>query len=315
MTQEEMIMDLHEALGELSDLEYRNPLSGLPDVTTKGWIDMSRILNEAQLKIAMHKNANGRVMRMRLAETVGRLMVRRISAVVVAYTGNTLTLLTSTNPADFYRGMLVSGANGGKGIVFIHYLGVPNDSLILSNVSGTFTAGEAITIIQREYHFADNSAVATMTEGFIWFSYLAGRPVEITGVIDSEGNEIVLSESAEKWTDVAATEGVPTTYTKVAGGIKFETYPDGSYTYLVRAMRSPTPMVSTDTTATPEIPEIFHRCMVLYAHWWFLTRGQELQSAYGVRRTFEEMLRDSQTEFDLQDRTQRGQFKFYTEGK
>jgi len=315
MTLEEMALDLHETMGELSDLEFRNPATGLVDITTKGWRDITRILNEAQLKIAFHKNSNGRLLRMRLNETIGRLMVQHISATVVSFTGNTLTLLTAGHSTDYYRGMLVVGTGTGRGIVFVHYLGAPDDTIIMSNVTGTFIPGEAITIVRREYLFGDSSVTNPLVPGSIWFPYANGRPVEITGIIDEEGNELGLAEKPDEYTQVSTNTGVPTAYTKISGGVRFDTFPDSTDTYLVRAMRSPVPMLPTVTTSTPEIPEVFHRCMVLYAHWWFLTRGQELQAAYGIRRTYEEMLRDAQTEFDLQDRTQRGQFKFYTEGR
>jgi len=315
MTLEEMALDLHETLGELSDLEFRDPITGVPDVTTKGWRDITRILNEAQLKIAFHKNSGGRLVRMRLTETIGRLMVQRIAATVVSFTGNTLTLLSAGHPADYYRGMLVVGTGTGRGVIFVHYLGAPDDTVIMSNVTGTFTAGEAITIVRREYLFGDSSVTNPIVAGSIWFPYAQGRPVEITGIVDEEGNELDLAEKPDEYTQVSTTEGTPASYTKISGGIRFDTFPDTADTYLVRAMRSPVPMVTTLVTATPEIPEVFHRCMVLYAQWWFLVRGQELQAAYGVRRTYEEMIRDAQTEFDLQDRVQRGQIKFYTEGR
>jgi hypothetical protein len=313
MTQEEMIRDVFEALGEPSDLEYRDPVTGNADVTTPGWIRMSQILNEAQRKIAFHVFTDGRRMRMRSAETIGRLVTRVFTDVLAGVSGNSIVLTGAFANADTYRGFLVTGAtSGASGVVFAS---VAPGTLYLSALSGTFVNGETVTLYQREYSFADSNTATPFTPGSIWFDYTNGRPVEITGIAKEDGTELDLAESADKWTQVATTSGEPTAYKKFSGGVRFEIFPDATYYFLVRAMREPTPMVSTLTTDEPEIGQAFHRAMVLYAQWWFLMRNQETSVAYGVRRTYEDLLRQTQTELDLEARGQSGIHKFYTEGR
>lgn len=307
MTLESIVSEIFTAAGEPPDLEYRDAALAT-DTTSANWLQFVRLVNEAQGAVATWVHQDGRRMRMRLAEDTARLTAEIVSDTVVGVTGTVLTLTTPTTGRDTYRGWLIRNATGASAFVFVSYQNGGVETLMLSEVSGTFAAGNAVTLSSRSYQFDDiGAAVPPFGAGTIWCDYAYGAPLEITGVVTTEGTELVLGKQSEPQLVVSANAGQPTTYTKSYLGLRFDTYPDAAYEYIVRFMRLPRPLTVGDSLVEPEIPPQFHRAIVLYALWWLFMRSQETDKAYAVRRNFEDMLKRTQTEYDLQDRTQRGQ--------
>jgi len=222
--------------------------------------------------------------------------------------GSVLTLTTSSGLRDYYRNWLLTDAAGNTALVFMSYDGGAGDVLMLSDYTGTLVAGATVTLSKRAYMFGDVSTdLPPYDDGYIWADYSYGRPLEIVGVFATDGSELSLALEQDKKPVVSATAGQPTEYAKTQLGLRFDTYPDATYEYFVRFMRLPRPLGVLDSLVEPEIPQQFHRSLALYGLWWLFMKSQEVDKAYAVRRNFEDMLKRTQTEYDLQDRTQRGQ--------
>lgn len=315
MTLDELVFDVFNAAGEPPDLEYRD--DALATITTNAqWQKLVRLVNEAQDAIAMWVHQDGRRMRIRLAEDLARLRALRQTRVIGTIVGTTLTLTTSSGERDYYRNWLIEGQTSrAKALVFMSYIGTGADILLLSEVEGTFVAAENVVLSKRAYQFAD-IAVATppYADGLIYTDYTEGRPVEITGVLQTDGTELSIAFESEKLQAPSVVSGQPTSYSKSSLGLRFDVWPDDDYEYYVRFMRLPRPLQSTAPTSESELPPQFHRAIVLYCLWWLLLRDHETDKAYAVRRNFEDLLKRTQTEYDLQDRVQRGQMKLDMEG-
>jgi len=308
VTLNELVSGAFIAAGEPPDWEYRDPLSLLPDLANANWARLVSLVNEAQDSIVMWVHQDGRRMRLRLSEDIGRLRALRQTATIASVVGSTLTLTTDSGAHDSYRGQLVQSAAGALALVFSSYTSGTGDVLALSEVSGTFVATDVVTFSKREYYFA-NMALLTppFADGSIYADYRLGTPLEIVGVYGIDGRELDLAKESEKSVVIAPNAGQPGAYTKSARGLRFDSYPDLAYEYLVRFQRLPRPFSTVDGTLDSELPAQFHRAIILYVLWWLLLNAQEVDKAYAVRRNFEDMLKRTQTELDLQDRSQRGQ--------
>ncbi len=314
MTLNELIAGIYTASGEVPDLEYRDAFLAT-DITTANWAELVRLVNEAQNALATWVHQDGRRMRMRLAEEDARLTCLRETGTIDTVTGGALTLTTGSGVRDYYRGWLVESASGVTAMVFASYDSGGFDVLVTTEASGIFAPGETLVLSKRDYRFGDSSLlVGGFPAGTIWTDYTYGTPLEITGIVGSDATVLQLEDASEKLTVRTPTAGKPGSYSKSFLGIRFDTFPDEDYEFVVRFMRSPRPFTINDGLVECELPAQFHRSVILYAFWWLLMRSHEMDKAYAVRRNLEDMLKRTQTEFDLQDRVQRGQIKLNMEG-
>lgn len=315
MTLRRMVEEMYEADAEVPDLEYRDA-AGAVDTASNGWSKLVALVNEGQNAIATWVHQDGRRMRMRLTDDVARLVALQQTLAIDSVGSGSLVLTTASGARDTYRKCRVEGAtSGATALVFASYSDLGGDTLLLSETEGTFVAGESLVASRRDYYFADTSAeTPPFADGRIYTDYTYGRPVEITGVLQTDGTELELKASNNKLTSIGTTNGQPSSYTKTALGLHFDVFPDEAYTYYVRFARLPRPLSVLDAESECELPQQFHRAVVLYGLWWLLLREHETDKAYAVRRNLEDMLKRTQTEFDMQDREQRGQIKLDMEG-
>ena len=318
MTLNQLVDEVYTGAGEPPDLEYRDPATLVPVTTSANWLKLVQLVNEAQGTVAMWTHGSGRRMRLRLTEDSARLVTLRVTRTIADVTGNMITLTTNSGVRDTYRNWMIENAAGVSALVFMSYSSGAADLLMISEASGTFVTGNTVTLISRYYAFSDISTVPLATQPFtagsIYADYSYGKPLEITGVMGTDGVELALEPESEKLSVSGASSGKPSSYIKTHLGLKFSTYPDDTYEYVVRFMRLPKDFLVTDGTNESELPSQFHRALVLYCLWWLFMRAHEVDKAYAVRRNFEDMLVRTQTEYDLQDRVQRGQFKLDVEG-
>lgn len=310
MTLERMVESLYTSLSEYPYLEYRDD-AGAVDVASTGWRRMVELLNEGQNAIPLYILNSGRRVRIRLTESVARLRTLRETRVIDSVADGQIVLTTSGGAQDAFRDCMITGAtSGATALVFASFYAAGGDTLLLTNEAGTFSAGENVTISYRTYKFADFTTGATsMSSGSIWTPYSEGAPAEIVGVFKTDGTEVKIKSGEERSIAISATESEPTSYVKIGLGIRFDSYPDDTYDYLVRFRRFSRPWLLTEATVECELPQQFHRAVVMYALWYFFLENEETDKAYGVRRTLDDFLARTQTEYDLTDTSVRGQFK------
>lgn len=305
MNLREMVADLYTATGELPDLEYRD-IAGAIDIGSRGWQTLVRYLNEAQDAIASWTHSDGRRLRLRLSEEVARAQCSSETREVASFDGQMMTLTGPSHSHDFYRGFMIEGPQGSA-LVFASY-GPTTELLILSDVTGTFVVGQTVTLVSREISFLNiDELPGPYPAGSIWYSRAQGRPIEITEITGTDGATLALVSSQQHLDIATLSRGRPTSYIKFAHGLRFDVYPDDAYMYIVRYMRLPRELRVADPTDEGELPAQFHRALVLYSLWFIHLREHETDKAYSVRRTLEDMLKRTQTEFDFQDRVQQGQ--------
>jgi hypothetical protein len=143
-----------------------------------------------------------------------------------------------------------------------------------------------------------------------------GVPIEVVSVLDLETTtELDLSDKASSLLGAQALVGVPTEVRVVSGGVLFDVFPEADRNYMVRYFRGPKPMLVSEGAVAPELPVQFHEGLVIWGSWWGLTRGQETENAYSVKKDLEDFMARTRTEYDLQDEMVQGQVKVYPEGR
>lgn len=318
MTLGEMVQEVFETLGEPSDLEYRDPVTLDPDITSLGWKRIVQALNAAQNAISTWKFPEGRQLRFRSLEDVATF---KTSSSVVT------TLMSSGDPSI----LILPIPSGGPG--YTSYVGLRAQFQLSDGT--TFTtritsaspsphgyyammwpapqnvvgAGTSVTLSTREYRFVNvNGLLPPFEAGIIPYDYLNGEPLEILNVEDiSNQQSLEYNSRHEHLIDVELIQGIPGAYYKLATGVRFNIWPNDNITYAVRHMRTPKPFVD-DVNAVSELPVNFHPCIVLHASWWGYRRMQENNSAYSVKRDLDDMLRRLRTEFDLEGEFGRSQW-------
>lgn len=312
MTLLQIIQNLYEALGEPSDLQYLDDLDNV-ETTSLGWHRMVDAVNNACLGIATWKFPEGRAIRFRFLESTASLNSLVESALITADVNNSLFITTTLTDmtVDFYAGCSIKIGNLYYRIRHSRQdLINPADVDLMLDKAITTTTGTAFTISKREYFF-EPEIVSPFVNVLKNIAYTAsqGVPLEITNIYDSSSNsELTLTTKYEPLLSIDSTMQTPSQFYKLSGGIRFDTFPEASRSYVVRYMRGPRVLSYDVIDAVPELPEQFHEAIVLYALWWGYRRMQENNSAYSTKQDLVDTLRRARTEYDLQGELTSHQF-------
>jgi len=312
MTLQQIIRDVYEALGEPSDLEYKDDLDVI-DTASDGWHKLVDYVNNACLGIATWKFPDRRTIRFRFLEDVAYLSTIFETATVVASVVSmpiietTLTNLT----IDAYAGCAI---RVGSNVYRVRYsrpdpINPTHVDLMLEGQI-TVTAGTSLSLSKRDYRFVNQvlDPFATIPVG-IAYTASNGAPLEITNIYDMTTNsELDLLKKYDPLIAVQVSFQTPSQYYKLAQGIRFDSYPSSSLSYSVRYMRGPRVLSYISIDAEPELPVQFHEAIILHALWWGYRRMQENNSAYSTKQDLTDMLSRVRTEYDLQGELTSHQF-------
>jgi hypothetical protein len=321
MTIAEMVQDTFEALGEPSDLEYRDITTLQPDTNSAGWARFVRVFNSAQTTIATWKFPEGPQLRFRSLEDVASFQTSRLQASITQVasgaddsfilTGNQLKDGTASyagwlleipgvNGSALYQGRITSSTYDTAGYYITLSPAPQHDSVAPDSVVYLYT---------REYYFKNvHGQLPPFTGPIIPYDAQYGIPLEVVDVEDvTNGVKIEYNSRHESYIQSEPDIGTPGEYYKLATGLRFNVWPEEGFNYTVRYFRTPKPF-STDVNQVCELPEQFHQCVVLQALWWGYRRMQENTSAYSTKRDLNDMLRQLRTEFDLEGEFGRSQW-------
>ena len=314
MTLLEIVRDAYEGIGEPSDLEYKTTL-GTVDTASAGWSRFVSAVNDALVKIATWRMLDGRYIRLRMTEALTAFRSEVVSGTVGSYTGNTLIAAGLVQTTDYYKNWLVVTAGGAVGIVLTSYASGGNTAFVLVKVTGTPVAAEAFTLAKREYEWVDSAALSPPIDVVgIPANFTTHRPLEIVSITDIEDETVLTrTERLESNVPVSTTASTPSQYEKIYNGIRLNVYPDAERYYYVRYLRAPRLFTINDQAVECDLPPQYHRIVTLYVQWWGLQRAQELDTAYARRRDMEDLLRQTASEFALENQVTRGQAKLYDE--
>ena len=318
MTVETIVQEIFEGLGEPSDLEFRNP-DGSVNTASQGWLRLVDAVNRACIELSTWKFPEGRVLRFRSLEANTVFSTEVLSATISDGAIGTATLTTSlpVQADNYYAGWVVTLA-GEQYRVFMSTTalsGTDTDLLVLSPLA-IDPVGETLSASRREYTFVE----ATPAFGTIPVNPTVpasvGTPLEIVSVYDmTNASELGRLSSDEQGLESIPVIQAPTAYYKTGRGLRFDTWPEEAANYTIRFFRTPAVIGYTATTEEPELPENYHRAIVLWGLWWGYRRMQENNSAYSTKRDLDDLLRHIRGEFDLESQFSNGQVFMNVDGR
>jgi len=312
MTVLQMVQNVYEALGEPSDIQYLDDADNVL-TTSVGWRRMIDAINTACLEISVWKFPDGRTIRFRYLEDSAQLVTKYESATIVSAVTN-MPFITTTLTDVSVNAYQNCAIQLGSSTYRVRYSRVnpivPTQVDLMLNANVTVLANATFNLSKREYYFqAQTIDPFTIVPTNIAYTAINGAPLEITNVYDMSSNsELSLLKKYDPLIASQVNFQTPTMFYKLAGGLRFDTYPTSTLNYTIRYMRGPRILSYDDINAEPELPVQFHGAINLHALWWGYRRMQENDSAYSTKQDLTDMLRRLRTEYDLQGELTSHQF-------
>jgi len=314
MTLKDIVIEVFEALGEPTDLDFWSDRdTQTVNTDSSGWKRLVDQVNSACMALSMWKWPTGRQVRMRFPYGEAILKPLILSGTL---SGNTSMWSVTGLDAGFglhVDKLMVGQTSGAKGVVYWS----KDTTLLVAQVSGTFQSGETVKLYRRKFPWKSVSSGYSLSS-VDGIPYLPGQgsPLEIIGVRDI-GNQTQLDRSyrGDFLPTPEPNEGVPLTFDVLANGLVFDVWPTDGLLFNVQYMRGPRKLGYEDSDEEPELPEQFHQGLVLWCEWWGLRRAQESNDAYSVKKDLDDFMARTRTEYDLQDEHAQGQITIYPEGK
>lgn len=301
MTLQEIVVEIFEALGEPSELDFWTDRdSQTVNTSHLGWKKIVDVVNDGCLALSMWKWPNGRQVRFRHLEDTAYMTMEPLSGTVSGIAGNSMVISGLPAGSNLQVGKLVVGSTSGATGTILWSNGT---SVVLTNVDGAFVNGETATVYQREFRFVPvSSGYDPTTVGGIPYFAANGKPLEVSQVISvTDGSKLAETFKDSRFLYADVSVGVPTSMYRIAGGFAVDVWPEKGLAYIVRYLRGPKQLGYTDIAVEPEVPVQFHRGLVLYGIWWGLRRAQESADAYATKRDLEDFMQRTRTEFDIHD--------------
>lgn len=310
MTLREIAIEIFEALGEPSDLDFwktRPSLTsdGTIETSSVGWKRLVRVINQASLALANWKWPNGRLIRMRFSEDLASLVTSSATYTLSTVSGN--IGITSTVIPESFIGSMVTGQTSGFTAVLTW---VANTTVQFGRMTGTPSPGETIRLSPREYRFGNTAGA-----GVIPVKASKGAPITVVEVRLADGALLEETPESDRFIAPPVELGTPTGFYRVRNGFLFDRWPEDGIELTIRYQRQPCPLTGDDEDEEPELPAQYHYGLVLWGVWWGLRRNEESNDAYAVRKDLEDFMAKVRSEDEYLEDLVDGQIKIYPQGR
>ena len=304
MTLADLRNEVWKGLGESSDLDPSSDVQ----LSGSSWVDV--FINEGQRAIAFWKQkSNGK--RLRIPSLLSSLNFH--ATVIEGTLGVDGTTLLVTLPAadigseaDRYNDWILE-INGEKRIV------VDSATYVLTLAEAFTTApatGDTYKLSKNFYYLlpsthawvSDHISLPVVNDVY----RAEGNLLKVIGVYDISDRSSLeyVGDKESYFTDEL---GTPSSFALYANKIIFDVGNDESRWYKVEYYRTPKNMIlSTDI---PEIPEIYHYAIVLYALSTGFARLQDFQASYKFSSDFDDFLRSRLSMDEMVSERQKDIFK------
>lgn len=271
MTLEDAAQDVWEALGEPTDLEFRNVTTGDVDVTTAGWGKLRRGIERGMIATMQAKvGRDQRHVRWAGGTKTTSLLGGSTETVTVVSALETSLTVAEANPRDYYLGWMV------------------DDGTTLRRVA--WSSGTLIVLAEA---FTSNPAVGTVLT--LRAPFLAVEPgTVVLRVTDTtNGNDLVMRRPEDVVWESSPTVADPVAYVHAHGRVYLDPPPEGSRYFLVEQEAYPTLENVTPSASLP-VPEPLQYAVVLWATAWGFGRYLNPKMKSALRSEWRETLIETQ---------------------
>jgi hypothetical protein len=304
MTAADMMQRVWEALGEPGNMDPAT------DISYNGGPVLLWYVNEGQREVAKWKDPqSGKPVRIHDLNSVVPYKSCVIEAAITAVNNTTspysITVDTVGTEADRYNDWVVeitSGdADGEKRYI------VDSDTGVLY-VDSVFTADPAVADTVKLYKRFDlllpsTHAWAAEHIALPAVSDLArntGNLLEVLSIVDIKNKtELESVNDAERFPAGMTDTGNPNKWYRYGNAVYYDKNVDTDDLWLrMEYYRTPLDMDLT-TNTEPDIPEIFHMAIVLWATWWGYKMTLESSKAYSTKLDLESEMKRTTSQFDI----------------
>lgn len=296
MTTREIMELVYQEAGEPSDLcPYTDPGDYTTfDIALAGSVRLLRIVNMALRRVASWKLRSGRILRHKALEA------REFFTIPDAPTG-TVVSATDTTVTIPQLGSDADGELDGWVIEITDGLGSGQTRLI---VGSTVAGGNIIASVVSAWDTnPDNTSTYSLYKSHVFlravrtltahtWDFLLDPATKLHDIVRIRdvvtGVDLLLPNHGDTFSASQAQSGVPTLYQRYGDQILFDAAISSRRTYEMLFMRQPTPL--TAETQVPELMEIFHQPIILWAVHEIQRMNQAFGPAYATKRELEDMM-------------------------
>lgn len=299
----ELRTELFEVSGEIGDLD--------PSGST---VRSDQMLNEGQRRCAFYKSKRGR--RVRFPQLFGELnfQTSTITGTVVSGTATTVTLDAAAGAEDDRYQDWIVRINGGQDRLITNYTSgriatVSEDFQTVPVVSDTYLLYKrGYRLLPAGHSWAMEhitlpvqNSVGTGAPDY----FPEGNLLELMKVIDlQDKRELDDAVRGEFFDNELVASGTPVEWYRFANTLKFDRALDEARWFRIEYYRAPTQMVADGDN--PEIDEIFHWGIVLWARWWALMRQQETGYTVSAQRDWADFMEMTVSSWESQQERDKG---------
>jgi hypothetical protein len=314
MTAQQILVDVFEQSGNVSDLNVYQADGVTFDLTTSGSVKLLQKLNEAQKFIASYKDPSSGY-HLRLHSLVNSMFfktyiiddtVASVSDTTFPYSitlANSSGLLGTTD--DRYNEWileLTSGSASGQVRLITDYTGATYTFYVHDDYDTDPAAADTVKLYKRWMYLlpathafvSEHISLPTVTD----VSRADGNLVEVLKIEDVEQQkELDKSERTERFSAYINGYGDPGEWYRSGNKIYFNENQRTPKWFKLEYFRLPTNLVAA--TDEPEIPEMFHQGIVLHMLEWAYRRQQEFTAAYSMNQRLLQLLREQKSQYDV----------------
>lgn len=303
-TLRDMIVEVHDQLGQVTDLDvYLPDGSGFDEnLELEGTRRIAEWLNRGLRRVCSWKFPDGQIMRFPSLFRQYNFKAGPIEIPVDAIDGAEVTVgdfvdtdvdIEATNPR-----LWILEIEDQRRVV------MRRDGNVLT-VDKAYEDGTLLTggtVYKREWRFVDAISDAAHFE-------IPLNPItEIEAVqritqIDN-GRQLHRALSTDYYPIMIGKIGEPTAYYSLSSSLIFDIAPKEPTWYQLEYYAMPSPMLSQGDQ--PEIPEPFHEAIILYATWIGLRRYQEWNGAYSTKRDITDFMRTIRSSYSMNNELEEG---------
>lgn len=306
---------VYTALGNRTDLcPYTNPQdTSTFDISRTQSVKLIEWINRGYKSILSWKFSNGRIIRFRSKEdSVNFRSVVKTGTLNSTYTDGNIPASYGTVLEDFvyidssfaaYDNYLdyIFEVTGGTGVgQKRRVVYATNGWIVFNKVLTTALDSTSEYKLTKNYYRVVPSISTSVSSNINYQAVSSGITfVNALRIYDMKDNVVIekLGRTDEIIENNVET-GIPTSFMFYRDKVLFDVAPRETRWYRLDFIKNPTEL--SNATDIPEIPEVFHEAIVLWAMWWGLRLGQESAEAYAVKRDLYDRMNQAVSEIDLE---------------
>ncbi len=299
MTVEDMMTEVWESLDKDTMIDPTDA-SGAVDSSTDGFARILKWLNRGYNRVWSWKFRDGTLLRFPSAYATVNFKSTVYEDTASSGSAGGLVLPAGFSSVDdYYNNWVISldsGTGSGQTRFVADYAGSSLNAVPAEDFSTAPDSDTVFTLSKRFVKFVGSGAsdagdnlVLDPTEDF-------GVVLKVTDLEDEQ----VLGQAnrSQNYAGSLTETGTPSSYYFYGNAIYFDVVPDAARWYQMEYYKQPSELTTKDDE--PDVPNIWHEGILLYALWWGRHWQGEFTEAYATKRDLIDFMETTKQSFEMQ---------------